>query len=70
MAKVFINPPISKEDQAMDRRMVLIVRNAIERAQIKGAPVALYDAERKCPYLLYPNGAKVYSSDDVKENAE
>ena len=45
----------------MNERMVQIVRNAVERARIKGAPVALYDPVRKQAYLVYPNGEKRYA---------
>lgn len=58
---VHINAPVTEEDRAMDERMVLMVRNAIERAKMKGAPVALYDTEQNRPYLLYPNGERKYS---------
>lgn len=37
------------------------VAEAIERSRAEGYPVARYDAERKCPYLEYPNGYKEYN---------
>ena len=55
------NVPLSEEDRILDERMTRIVKNAIERAQIKGAPVALFDENRNQPYLLYPNGGKRYN---------
>ena len=58
---VYKNAPVSDSDRELDNRMVLLVQNAIERAKIKGAPVALFDKEQNRPYLLYPNGEKRYS---------
>lgn len=61
MPTVQKNVQISAEEQAMNDRMVQIVRNAVERAKIKGAPVALYDPIKKQAYLVYPNGEKRYA---------
>jgi addiction module RelB/DinJ family antitoxin len=36
---------------------------AVDRA--KGYPIALYDAERKCPYLEYPDGKREYDESNV-----
>lgn len=60
--RVFLNGPVSKQDQSLDRRIVLMVENAIARTKIQGAPVARYDVEKRKPYLEYSNGKRVYSS--------
>ena len=36
------------------------VAEAVDKDRADGYPIALYDAERKCPYLEYPNGKREY----------
>ena len=37
------------------------VSGAVAEARAGEKPVALYDTERKCPYLEYPDGKRVYN---------
>ena len=34
-----------------------------EICEIKGLPIAVYDDEKECAYLEYPDGKKVYVKD-------
>ena len=46
--------------QLEELKAQMIVEFKIKNMQDHGVPVALYDDERKRPYLMYPDGRQVY----------
>jgi hypothetical protein len=36
------------------------VAGTIEQDRLVGYPIALYDKDKKCPYLEYPDGSREY----------
>lgn len=51
---------LGKDDAQIEAGFQKAVAAAIAQKRIKNLPVALYDTERRCPYLEYPDGRKVY----------
>ena len=49
---------ISCRDLEMDRRAVLAVKRALEKAKIFGKPIARYDKETGTAYLEYADGRR------------
>jgi len=47
---------LGEEISQMEAGFQKAVAEAVARDRADGYPVALYDIERKCPYLEYPNG--------------
>ena len=41
------------------------VAEAVATDRANGYPIALYDAERKCPYLEYPDGKREYDESNT-----
>ena len=46
----------------MERSFQKAVAEAIARDHADGFPVALYDKDKKCPYLEYPDGRREYTN--------
>ena len=44
----------------MERGYRVAVADEIARNRVEGYPIALYDADKKCPYLEYPDGRREY----------
>lgn len=64
---LYEDPHCDEEDAEMGRRISSVAFEAYQRAKMKGIPVARYDAEKKCAYLLYPDGHREYVGKDGKE---
>ncbi len=47
-------------DEELTHRFKEAVRIENEIKSVKGLPIAQYDYEKKKPYLLYPDGTRVY----------
>lgn len=54
------NGHIVMSDERMDLAFRTAVGQAINNALLKGHPVAKWDDEKECAYLLYPDGRKEY----------
>ena len=50
--------------QIEELKAQLAVESKIKGILNRGIPVALYDDQRKCPYLQYPDGQCVYNIDE------
>jgi len=48
-------------DEELTRRFIEAVRISNEIKQIKGNPIQCWDAEKKAPYILYPDGRREYA---------
>ena len=44
----------------MERAYQRVVADEVEHSRSEGFPIALYDKEKKCPYLEYPDGKRDY----------
>ena len=51
---------LGKKTAHMEAGFQKEVTASISADRADGYPVALYDADRKCPYLEYPDGKRVY----------
>lgn len=51
---------LGENDAQMEAGFQRAVSDAIVQKRANGNPVALYDAERNCPYLEYPDGRREY----------
>lgn len=56
------DPACIAEDAELNRRIAAMGFAAYQRAKMNGAPVARYDAGRKQPYLLHPDGRREYDA--------
>ena len=50
-------------DEELTRRFKESIKIDLEICKIKGLPIAVYDDEKECAYLEYPDGKKVYVKD-------
>jgi DNA-damage-inducible protein J len=55
-----VKPPKSASIRTLEDRARAAVEDAESRLTASGAPVALYDADRRRPYLRYPDGRTDY----------
>lgn len=49
---------ISEDEVTEKFRRIIEIQKEI--ARIKGAPTCEFDKEKRCSYLLYPDGRKIY----------
>ena len=59
------------KSEAMELRMQIeelkaktVVESRVKETLDRGVPVALYDDQRNCPYMQYPDGRQVYGLDE------
>jgi addiction module RelB/DinJ family antitoxin len=59
------NPPLAAgyTRDKLSRAFSLAVESAVAEQRRNGVPVALYDEERKQPYLEMPNGERQYAEE-------
>ncbi|MDR2736134.1 MAG: type II toxin-antitoxin system RelB/DinJ family antitoxin [Gracilibacteraceae bacterium] len=54
---------LGKEAAFMEEGFQQTVAESIVQDRANGYPIALYDAERKCPYMEYPDGRREYDEE-------
>lgn len=54
------NELLGEKASGMEAGFQTAVADTIAKDRADGHPIALYDVERSCPYLEYPDGRKVY----------
>ena len=59
--KYKLNTEIGAEDDEQFKNIQQGVRLQVKLNQLKGTPVAKFDAKKKLPYLEYPDGRREYS---------
>ncbi|SEH71512.1 hypothetical protein SAMN02910265_02261 [Ruminococcus flavefaciens] len=57
-------------DDELTRRFIEAVRIDDEIRRIKGLPVSRYDYGKKMPYIEYPDGRKIYDTDQIAATTE
>lgn len=50
-------------DEELTKKFEFAIKRDKEICKSKGLPIARYDNEKKCAYLEYPDGNKVYVKD-------
>lgn len=54
------NGHIVMSDETMDLAFKIATECAVAELLLNGSPVAKWDDEKECAYMLYPDGSKVY----------
>ena len=56
-----LNEPY-QQNRTEELRSQIVVELRLKEMQSRGIPIALYDDEKKVPYMLYPDGRRVYEN--------